>query len=109
MRWAAASCSSSTSRPYIRIGHVPVIEDVPVRGVSKGESMIEDDLSAPVAAWVFQLKHASSTIEADVRDALERSETEADFLIEAAAAIERLIAECHGHLRYLDSVRGEAA
>ena len=71
--------------------------------------MNEDDLSTPVAAWVFQLKHASGSIEADVRDALERSETEDDFLEEAAAAIGQFIAECQGQLRYLESVRGEVA
>lgn len=70
--------------------------------------MIEDDLSTPVAAWVLQLKHASSSIEVDVRDALERSETEAGFLLEASVAIGQLIAECQGHLQHLESVRGEA-
>jgi len=65
--------------------------------------MNQNELSGPVAAWVFSLKHASGSIEADVNDALERSESEGDFLVEAAAAIGQLIAECQGHVRFLES------
>jgi len=85
------------------VGHVPPIEDVPDRGMSQGDKMNSNDLSDSLLCWLVSLKHGSGSIEADVRDALERSENEADFVVEAAAAIRQLMAECRGQLRYLES------
>ncbi|GEM_PF-1885661 len=85
------------------VGHAHSIEDVPDRGMSQGDKMNPNDLSDSLLCWLVSLKHGSRSIEADVRDVLERSENEADFVVEAAAAIHQLMAECQGQLRYLES------
>ncbi|HOW73759.1 MAG TPA: hypothetical protein PKY77_24420 [Phycisphaerae bacterium] len=60
-----------------------------------------DRLPAPLADWVCRLKSASSTIEADVQDALVQSRSQTEFVKGAEEAIWSLIGECNDWLNHL--------
>ena len=60
-----------------------------------------DKLGVPVAEWVRRLKSASSTIQADVQDALVQSRSQPEFTKRAEEAIWSLIGECNDWLNHL--------
>lgn len=61
-----------------------------------------DKLDEPLRDWVLRLKHASGTIEADVRDALQASRDQGEFVTRAENAIWGLIGECHDWLNHFE-------
>ena len=67
--------------------------------------MRANELPAPMAGWIAELRHASGSIQADVLDALDGGSSPADVLRDAEAAIQQLAAECAGHLQRIASLR----
>lgn len=63
--------------------------------------MEADKLAVPLAEWVRRLKCASSTIQADVQDALVQSRSQAEFGKRAEEAIWSLVGECNDWLNHL--------
>lgn len=63
--------------------------------------MKPDRLAAPLADWVYRLKAASSTIEAEMQDVLAESRSQREFVERAEEAIWSLIGECNDWLNHL--------